>query len=213
MYEKLVGIAKETSFDIVGCATATENENGETTNNYIGIPEGEIKKEKVIENILEQKQAWGSVWNKIFNKKLFNNVRFPEGWQLEDYVVIMKLFTEANGIYFCQDAMYHYNSRSGSQSKRGWYEGKQTILDASGTICTYLESETYATDLSKSINYFAFSNYAQIFYQLHKSNATNKKEIMDKYKNKAKQYLLLNIKNGPNYWNLKLITKMLIALV
>lgn len=214
MYTKLINIANETKLDIVGCATATHHEDGSVTNNYIGIPEGKIKKETVIRNILEGRHAWGSCYNKIFNKSLFLNNRFPDGiFHLEDYYLITRLFTEANGIYFSQQPMYNYNSREGSLSKKGWYERKIEVLEMSDMICSYLSNQNYNEDLSKSISYFGFSNYAQTLYQLHKSNAANKNEIMKKYKTKAMHLLFSNIKNGPRYWNIKLIGKMAIALI
>lgn len=137
MYEKLMSIALKENTDITGCATMTEFPDGTQKNFHLGIESGMISAETCIGNMLYGIQAWGSVWNKIFKADMFNTVQFPEGKQLEDYTVMVRLFNKAKGIYFLQEGLYHYSNRAGTQSKRKWYSGKLTILEAAEEIRDY----------------------------------------------------------------------------
>lgn len=48
------------------------------------------------------------VWNKLYKRKLFENIRFPEGYNFEDVRTTYKLMQKANLISLIPDALYHY---------------------------------------------------------------------------------------------------------
>lgn len=67
--------------------------------NYADIPEGFLDKNTCIIDILGQtRHAWGAVHNKVFKSNIFDNICFPEVRHLEDYVVTIHAFNEANMI-------------------------------------------------------------------------------------------------------------------
>lgn len=54
-------------------------------------------------------ESYGSyVWNKLYKRKLFENIRFPEGYNFEDVRTTYKLMQKANLISLIPDALYHY---------------------------------------------------------------------------------------------------------
>lgn len=53
-------------------------------------------------------------WNKMYKRKVFEGVRFPEGRVWEDVATTYKLFLNSKSIYCCADKFYYYVQRSGS---------------------------------------------------------------------------------------------------
>lgn len=55
------------------------------------------------------------VWNKLYKRELFDDIRFPEGHVFEDVATTHKLIYKADKIAVISDALLYYNSfRSGS---------------------------------------------------------------------------------------------------
>ena len=62
-------------------------------------------KDKIIRNY---------VWEKLYKRELFNNLRFPVGKSFEDAALSYKIFYRANKTVLIQAPKYHYRIRSGS---------------------------------------------------------------------------------------------------
>lgn len=58
-----------------------------------------------------------SACNKLFEKKLFDDISFPVGKKSEDWCVMYKLIEKAGGIYYNSDIRYYYRQRKGSITK------------------------------------------------------------------------------------------------
>lgn len=54
---------------------------------------------------------------KIFEKKLFENIVFPEGKLCEDYYIMYKLLDKCSNIVYVPNVYYYYYQRTGSISK------------------------------------------------------------------------------------------------
>ncbi|MBL1071370.1 glycosyltransferase family 2 protein [Lactobacillus kitasatonis] len=54
------------------------------------------------------------MWNKVFKKELFNNIKIPVGKRFEDLAVLYKYFQLANEIYLYDDILYFYRQRENS---------------------------------------------------------------------------------------------------
>lgn len=54
------------------------------------------------------------VWNKVFHRRLFENILFPEGRIYEDLAIIHKLFYDADKVVHIEYCGYNYYVRSGS---------------------------------------------------------------------------------------------------
>ena len=59
------------------------------------------------------------MWNKIFRKDIFSDVRFPEGELWEDIAVFHKLLFKAGNIAFSSKVLYHYTQFEGRISGSG----------------------------------------------------------------------------------------------
>ena len=74
-----------------------------------------ISSEEAIESIWGEKALFFIVvWNKIFHRRLFNDIRFPEGYMFEDNAVTHRIFDLAKNIYLSDLPLYTYRRRLGS---------------------------------------------------------------------------------------------------
>lgn len=76
-----------------------------------------------------------SCCDKMFNAKLFKNIRFPDGRLFEDFGTYYKLVHLSNGLYHIHFPLYHYRKREGSITKSDFNIKK---LD-----CVYIGKEIY----------------------------------------------------------------------
>ena len=56
----------------------------------------------------------GSVCDKLFKSHFFNDLKFPEGLNSEDYYVLFKIYLKANGMYYDNKCFYNYRLRENS---------------------------------------------------------------------------------------------------
>ena len=57
-----------------------------------------------------------TVWNKLYRKKLFNFLQYPEGRVYEDYAITAKVVHNAKTILLISECLYHYIFRRNSIS-------------------------------------------------------------------------------------------------
>ena len=57
---------------------------------------------------------WLVVWNKLYKKEVFNNLRFPEGKKLEDGYTIHRIYGECETVIAIPDNLYYYRQRNDS---------------------------------------------------------------------------------------------------
>lgn len=80
------------------------------------ISKGNYKNDIVIlENIekIRDNMEYGnnSVWNKLYKRYLFDNIRFPEGKIFEDVFTTYKLMDKADRVVICTESLYFYLTR------------------------------------------------------------------------------------------------------
>lgn len=112
-YKKLYNTLDEFKADIVICGYSERNADEKTINktNYKS-QFFEDKRDSI--NALCGEQFHNYVWNKLFRKKLFDEIQFPDGKSYEDLAVMHKLFFKADRIVILKDALYNYLIRPDS---------------------------------------------------------------------------------------------------
>ena len=80
----------------------------------------EYTKEQAIKNILHFDSIDVSACDKLYNKKIFKHIRFPEGKISEDAAVIFEIIDASNGIIHVGKPFYHYIFRKKSISKSNY---------------------------------------------------------------------------------------------
>lgn len=120
MYQELYKIAESYESEIVCCQFQTFNND---------IPE-KVEDSKTV-TVLDTKQAvkkfflrqiTESVCDKLFSRKLFDDLYFPEGEINEDTFVVITLILRSRQMVFFEKKLYYYRKRSGSITRSGYSE-------------------------------------------------------------------------------------------
>ena len=64
--------------------------------------------------LFENDSMQNFLWDKLWRKKLFDGIRFPEGKTFEDIAVMHRLFEKAERIVCLPEVKYHYFQHPGS---------------------------------------------------------------------------------------------------
>ena len=147
-----------------------------------------INKDQVQLNICEGLAPYGVVWNKLFDKRLFNNLRFAIGKRHEDEYIMYKLYDIADSIIFYSYPTYYYYQRKGSIMNSNFNERD---IDA-----YYAYKERVEYFLNKNKVNIALKNqkmqyYAFLKYMCRKYNSQRALDLNTKieFKNNINNYL------------------------
>ena len=112
----------------------------------------DINEDKVINDLNDYPQLIfsTSVWNKIFNKKLFKFLSFPSKYY-EDTTVAINTILNSNKIYLNSESKYFYR-RSGDDSSTTTTISIKNCLDLSETILEIFSLEKTYSKYSKILN-------------------------------------------------------------
>lgn len=112
MYECLHDEIVKTNCKMVVCAYRAIEEDGSPCKQiYKDIPKCKMNVDEYLINMNENIRkhcALTVVWNKLYKKELFENVRFEEGKTQEDEYLLNKILFQLKEIYFIDDALYIY---------------------------------------------------------------------------------------------------------
>lgn len=116
MYEKMLEACQSTGAQIAICAYSEVGEGAEEkhfTGNIL-----ELSREETMELYISgdpQYHIYHSVWSKLFERKVIEDIRFPEGRKSEDIMYTTWALTRVSKCVFLDIPYYHYTvDRSGS---------------------------------------------------------------------------------------------------
>ena len=112
----------------------------------------EISGREVLAHRKTQKNygVWTVVWNKLYKRKLFENLRFPEGKYFEDEFFSDQLYLSCGSVHVVSDVLYFYrvweSSTMNSQKTRNYLD----LIDAfQARIELYLEQSLPVDEVYK----------------------------------------------------------------
>lgn len=98
--------------DVCVCARFEERKTG--TGAY-GYPNRQLLGQKeALQSLLENRRLDDALYDKLWNRQLFEGIRFPEGRTYEDLATVYRLLENAQRILCLPDRKYHYRRHSGS---------------------------------------------------------------------------------------------------
>lgn len=113
MYEKMYNKAIEEDADVVVCDYVVTND----TSIIKTINACHAKSAKqLIENCLFQRDPW-SLWNKLFNRKVYYNIEYPQGAMGEDMATTIQLLWNCKTLSYINKPYYQYFYNSESITK------------------------------------------------------------------------------------------------
>ncbi len=109
MYEVLLAKAIEFDADVCECNFWF----GTSTKNYSNIEDAIYRNKESLEALFNNKICHVA-WNKIYKRKLFDSVSFPEGRNIEDISIMHLLIDQTKTVVVMSDKKYHYRQRADS---------------------------------------------------------------------------------------------------
>lgn len=111
MYENLIRIVEKEKADIVQCGFQRVHEEGEVLNQW--IPKLGIlnTKKEILNAYFEEGGIHSVVWNKLYKKDLFKDIRMVEGRNNEDTMVTPEILLRANKVINIDSVYYNYLQR------------------------------------------------------------------------------------------------------
>lgn len=113
MYSDLLERIEVTGADICMCGYRKEDDPSE----YIFQPDEVIYNRTEALNALLKGKINNSVWNKLYRRELFREVRFPDGKNFEDVIILNELLWTAKRVAVISAPLYHYRVRQNSITK------------------------------------------------------------------------------------------------
>ena len=100
-----------------------------------------------------------AVWNKLYKKELFLEIRFPADRVYEDIAVTHKLILKAERIYYTNNiVLYHYRSRAGSITTENTHKTVKDYIEVSMDKAADLDAWGYPAE-AESIREKAYWTY------------------------------------------------------
>lgn len=84
-----------------------------------------------------------SACGKLYKKKLFNDVKFPEGKLDEDYAIMYKLMMSAKSVTYIPEYVYFYTFRQGSITKSNFSLKKMDFIENAKNVYDDLKDSSY----------------------------------------------------------------------
>ena len=109
---------RESSSDIVLCRFSYIDDHGCASEKHKGVvlpvaKQGEYTREDALRALAGGKINY-SVWNKLYDSRLWDGLRFPDGHTYEDGDTIYRILDRCKKVYVIDKDLYLYRERSGS---------------------------------------------------------------------------------------------------
>lgn len=142
-------------------------------------------------SLLEAKIIHHYAVDKLYSKKLFEGVRYPEGKIFEDVFTTYKLFAKSNRIVYCDTSKYYYVQRANSILRNSFNERKLEYLEAIKEMTNFIDNNNYKELLDYTKFYYAYGCCGLLIELLKYNYKYPKNEF-----NKIGQMLTQNIRKS-----------------
>jgi len=118
MYELLYGLMIENDADISICSHYIVKQ-GKIKSRYMSGKKFVFTREEAMQALMKDRLIRNYVWNKLYKRHLFDQLRFPVGRLFEDLAISYQIFHQAKRVVVQEYPEYYYLVRDGSltQSK------------------------------------------------------------------------------------------------
>jgi len=194
MYENLYGLIKQTKSNIAIGGRYRAYDNSCEIEQFRNYPSPVMTNVEALAALMSYRGFDMSVCDKIFERKLFDDIEFPLGKTCEDSFVTYKIFSRVNKVAYDKTPYYYYYQRQNSISRN--LNVNETVLEASYEQLQFI-----------SANYSTLSNEAYTSYIISSIAIYNEYIIRNKKWNDAKKYQKYALENIHYVINNKHITK------
>ena len=138
-YEMLIRALEEENADIATCGfIKIENRQGLKMATFRGEMYVYTPEEGIAETFKKDKMRY-SPCNKVYRRRLFEEVKYPEGVLYDDKATTYRLFHLANKIIYLDAPKYHYFIHSDSVMRKPVTLGNFTLFEVNEDLIQFLE--------------------------------------------------------------------------
>ncbi|WP_042199050.1 glycosyltransferase family 2 protein [Paenibacillus camerounensis] len=197
MYEYLLDLIEKYDCDIssVSYMLTKGNEAFRQAPININCYEGVDSLRNYLYEGMSKRVADYPVWNKLYNRQLFNNIRFPIGQLYEDGATNFLLLEKAKKYVKSNKVSYYYYQDGAGITRRGFKQQDLEILEVSNQMLElalkYKDDEiNKLTEMKLARSYFSLLSKISFFGI--GEEIENKKELVDRLNSQLrKKYFLL----------------------
>ena len=116
MYEILYNAINSENADLAVCDYEHVDERGFTLNlKRNTVDNGVLSRNEGLHMLISRKRTlFTPAWNKLYRKRLFNEIAFPSGKIYEDVFIVHRIFNESKKIVTLSSRLYYHRHRYGS---------------------------------------------------------------------------------------------------
>ena len=115
---------------VSGCGNNRIENGKKIICNLNNKPSGIYDTKDIVKHILiKPNNTWVEVWTKLFHKSLKSMLNFPEGSQLEDYMVVLPILLNVKEVYFDNRPLYNWYIREESQSRQKFFDNRLSYFE------------------------------------------------------------------------------------
>lgn len=194
MYERLYNVLRKSEALIAQCDFQYFKNIEEISQNAVTNEFKIYDYKEAIAGLIDNHLLVANVWNKLYHKSLFGNIRFPKGKIHEDEYVTYKLFYYAKKIARVEDKLYFYYNNSNGIMKNLNIEHKIHWIQAIEERGEFLKinQEEYLYDKS---NIDLFFNLLKTRYLLQSTEKSKRDHYLNDINSKI-LYVLGEIQNN-----------------
>lgn len=189
MYEVLLQKCIEHRVKMACCGRFDEYVEHDRKENFVFSADICWSAEQAIENLLLWKGVDSAAWDKLYDKTLWENMRYPYGEISEDVPITGKLIEKAGAIVHVGVPLYHYCHRDNSITMSEYSEKTNQVVEHAQKLGKWIEKSF--PNLREAYEYFYLAELVAVIaiYQ------TSCRETRKKYREAYKSNLELLTKN------------------
>lgn len=187
MYEKMYKAIYDNNAELCICGVNWVEEDG-SKYEYIypsNIVNEVLTKGQVFKKLISNSNAYYTmVFNKLYKKELFENIRFPMNRSYPEEFIVHQVFNACERVVCVQDELYNYVQRFGGVATLPYKINRLDVIDAIFDRCLVIEQ----TKSHSMINLCSEQLYKELLYNIENANVF-------KYKKKIYNVILKCSKN------------------
>ncbi len=192
--EILMEIQRRTGSQICQCGfRIVKNHTTIKVNTSKTVPEEKGSKTysnlDAVRRYMDYKTYFGTVvlWNKIFDRKLFDEIRFVEGKSTDDEYIMPRLLYSCNSLTVSDIVLYNYVLSDNSQMRSSNTDKKvYDVIDLSEYQLLFFQETGNQEFIERSMAGFYGTIVGQLYY-FKKRNKTEEKRLYEKYKTQLRE--------------------------
>lgn len=139
MYSKMMSAISKTGAEIATCGRYIYD--GEVEKKYHCLDTEQLYDSKTaLKEMLCGGTIEEAVWDKVYKRELFCNIRFPVGEVNEDIIVMPKVLASSSSIIHVGEALYYYRKNNYGISKSGYNQRKSIVIKHIKDVKLYIGS-------------------------------------------------------------------------